>query len=393
MLNHLLRGLFLCLLLTGASAQAAARPLAVVPIQIEQGLVLAEVRIGTSPPMTFIVDTGAAATVLAADRLAATGLQARAGGNATVQGGEIEAESVADVSLRLGERVIAIDELAVIDLRGLAASIGRRIDGVLGYQLFAAYIVELDYRAGRMMLHAPGSYRPAGTPVPVEIRGNTPYITATLGQNGLHVPARLLVDTGGTSPLTLYSQFVSRHPRLIPAGARTITAGAILPGQFRARLGRIGTIGIGPFTLAGPVANFSNSQGAEDAAEGDAGQIGGNLLSRFRVTIDYARRLLYLRPLPGWKRPFEFDSSGVSFVADVEHPAVKRVRQVLPSTPGAEAGLQPGDIVRRLGSRDAGAMTLGELRAVLRRPGRTVTLQVERDGHAVRIRLVTRPIV
>ncbi|MEA3013510.1 MAG: hypothetical protein QOD42_2055 [Sphingomonadales bacterium] len=386
--------LLLCLLLSGLGA-AEARAAVSVPIEIEQNLVIVRVRIGASPPLAFLVDTGASASVIAADRLAEAGLAAGAGVAATGQGGELDTAAVRGAVLRLGPVRLAPDSIAAVDLAGLSAGLGRRIDGILGHELFARYVVRIDYDRRRLTLFEPGEAGRGddGTAIAIEIRDGTPFVAASLSQSGESVPARLLVDIGASSALTLYADFVAAHPDLIPMRTLALTGGAILPGQFRARTGRLGALALGPLRFARPVANFSSNSGGDDAAPGDAGQIGGELLSRFIATYDYRRGLMRLRPGRRYRDPLRFDASGLSLVAAAPDFAVKRVRLVLPDTPAAEAGLRPGDRLLHFDGTPAGRLTLGRIRVALRQPGRAHRLDVLRDRRRRSIRLVTRTLI
>jgi predicted aspartyl protease len=384
--------LLLCLLLSGIGAAEAGAAVS-VPIEIEQNLVIVRVRIGGSPPLAFLVDTGASASVIASDRLADAGLAAGASVAATGQGGTLDASAVRGAVLRIGPVRLAPDSIAAVDLAGLSAGLGRRIDGILGHELFERYVVRIDYDRRRLTLFEPGEAGGGGTAIPIEIRDGTPFVAATLSQSGESVPARLLVDIGASSALTLYADFVAAHPGLIPMRTLVLTGGAILPGRFRAQTGRLGALMLGPLRFVGPIANFSSNAGGDDAAPGDAGQIGGELLSRFTATYDYRQGWMRLRPGRRYRAPLRFDASGLSLTSAAPDFAVKRVRLVLPDTPAAEAGLLPGDRLLRFDGTPAGRLTLGRIRAALRQPGRAHRLEILRDGRRLPIRLVTRTLI
>jgi predicted aspartyl protease len=374
-------------------ASAVAAGATAIPIEVDQGLVVATVTIGSSRPLSFLVDTGAETTVVAAESLEAMGLAKGRRSAASVQGGEIEANTIEGARIALGPVTLTPKTVAAVPLAGLAASIGRRIDGILGYDLFERYIVRLDYDRRRMVLLSPRSPSGRGTAVPIEIRGRTPFVSGTLVQAGRSVPARLLVDTGGTAALTLYQPYVAAHPWLVPDDAIAITGGAILPGQFRARVGRLEQLRVGPFRLDDPVVNYSSNANADDAMAGDAGQIGADVLKRFLVTIDYPHRRILLSPGPEAKAAFVFDASGASIAALPADVAVKRVRQVLPNSPAETAGLKAGDVLAEIDGTPVRTLPLGRIRVMLRLPGRTYRLTVLREGKSLSLQLTTRRLI
>jgi predicted metalloprotease with PDZ domain len=110
-----------------------------------------------------------------------------------------------------------------------------------------------------------------------------------------------------------------------------------------------------------------------------AGNVGGAVLRRFRVTFDYAHERVYFAP-GGDAGPDSFDRAGLWLV-----PAGKEllVEDVIPGGPAAAAGVIPGD---RIEAVDGVALTRPDLDAARERlhagaPGTTVRLRVRgREG-------------
>src|SRR6185369_8138618 len=71
----------------------------------------------------------------------------------------------------------------VVPLDVPSSSIGRRYDGVLGYDFLSAFVVEVDYQAGRMSLYDPEPYQYAGKGhvLPIRLDQNAPYARMKIG--------------------------------------------------------------------------------------------------------------------------------------------------------------------------------------------------------------------
>src|SRR4029078_10342244 len=77
---------------------------------------------------------------------------------------------------------------------------------------------------------------------------------------------------------------------------RTVTAGYGAGGPSRVLLARAAKLTLGSVEVHAPVAAFvTDAKGAAQAAR-TAGNIGGDLLKRFTVTLDYAQQTLWLQP-------------------------------------------------------------------------------------------------
>jgi predicted aspartyl protease len=342
------------------------------------------------------VDTGASGTVIARQRVAETGLTGGTRLGVSTAGGEIEGQVIKGATIRIGSASLARADIAAINLDGLSAGVGRRIDGILGYELFARYVVQIDYDGRRMLLLEPGqATSPAkpGTVIPFEIREKLPFFRTNVRLAERQIPVSLLIDTGATGALTLYAHFLAQQPGLVPAGAVALSTGALLPGQVHARLGRAQRVDVGRFRFSDVVTTFSSSLGSDDAADTDAGQIGGELLGRFLVTFDYGRGRMTLSPSKRYREPFLFDASGLSLAASGDTLEVKQVRTVIPGTPAAGSGLLPGDIVTHINRRPAADIPLRSIRQMLRRPNRTILLDTIRHGRRHRAAFRTRTLV
>ncbi len=201
-------------------------------------------------------------------------------------------------------------------------------------------------------------------------------------------------DTGQVGSLTLVKAFVdARHFITASRPALPITAGGIQTGKVSAFVSRIERVSVGLNNFHNVVANVTPT--SEDAGIGGktVGLVGGEVLRRFKVTVDYASSQVTLEPNQSFGEPFEFDMSGMSLAAQGDDLREYRVRSVIRGTPAALAGIAPGDIVLAIDDRPARDMTLTEVRRLFKQPDRDVVLDLKRLGRSVRARLQTRRLV
>ena len=118
-----------------------------LPVQLVNNLLFVSVRVGSSDALSFILDTGASATVLnrpVAERL---GLDLHASEDARTGGGSVQTASATGITLLVGDMSLPDVTIVAIDLSGLQAGLGRPVDGILGYDVFRRYVVGIDYAA------------------------------------------------------------------------------------------------------------------------------------------------------------------------------------------------------------------------------------------------------
>jgi hypothetical protein len=143
---------------------------------------------------------------------------------------------------------------------------------------------------------------------------------------------------------------------------------------------RINGLKLGRFTLGHIVTTVAAGTEAAGLDDDATGILGGALLKRFIVTIDYSRNqvILQSRSDEGLAEPTEFDMSGLSLAAQGDGYREYRVRSVIPASPGAEAGVMPGDVIATINGRPAEELALNDVRDLFRRDGQEYALELRR---------------
>jgi predicted aspartyl protease len=360
-------------------------------------LVVLPVRINDSPPLPFILDTGASTNVVDRRQAGSLGLAVAGGVDVTTGGGIIDASEIDGVTLRIGDATLRDVNAVAIDLSGLAAGLGEPVAGILGYDIFERYVVAIDYAGGIVTLHEPARYAPTGRgeTVPIDVEEQVPFVRAQVpGINGPS-EAKLELDTGKTGALTLLRGYVDANMLLQPGQPEVaITAGALLPGQVPATVTRIPALQIGRFSVRGVVTTVVPTGAAAGVGGDTVGILGAELLERFTVVIDYSRRQLTLIPRrEADLAPLEFDMSGISLAAQGPEYRDHVVRMVIPGSPGAEAGVEIGDRLVAIDGRPSRELTLGEIRELLRKDGAHYALELQRGQAVVGADLRTRRLL
>jgi hypothetical protein len=254
-------------------------------------------------PFWFTVDTGATLTAIDPGAAKLAGLVVRDAGRRTNVGVSADDASVSTTSgARIevgGAPVFAPPQLFVIAVRANAGYLGHTVDGVLGTDFLSRHIVEFNYAESRVMLQpssAPLKETAASVPFTTDYNRLIAAATLTL-PDGDRLASRLLIDTGSNGALTLTSPFVRRH-RLttrFPSRQRSATVG--INGIDFSPVVKLTSVAFGSTVLGAPNAALSQAAAGLHASEDFDGIIGGELLRRFTVTVDYpGRRLIFADP-------------------------------------------------------------------------------------------------
>ncbi len=363
-----------------------------IPFELRDNFICLEVRVNHSRPLRFILDTGWGQYVsaLSQESARALGLQQKG----SFLGDAVEG-SVHSVTFDLPGVTLQNQPVAVASLN-FDPYLGFRADGILGYDFISTFVVEISYTDKLINLYDPAAYIPktSAKSIPITLlEGTLPAIHARITQaDGTAVEGQFTVDTAAGGGIIFSAPFVRAH-RLLAANPKTIEALSVGPeGKSRERIGRVRSLQIGEFQISNPVAGFSQATKGPMAGDGvGAGLIGGEVLRRFNLTLDYAHKQLLLEPNDNFADASEINMSGLVLVpVGVDH---KTFKVVFADSPAVAAGIRRGDILEAIDGKPAKDFTLSQLHQMLKQDGRTFLLSVRRGQKLLQIKITTKRVI
>ncbi|HEY7855430.1 MAG TPA: retropepsin-like aspartic protease [Terriglobales bacterium] len=279
-------------------AVAAQAPVAVVPFELFHNRVYLPVRVNGQSPIAMVLDTGAADFGLDTKVAPALGVVATSTAD-LVGNGEVNQKIglARDVRFELGSAAIVEKMVALVPFAQLEAREGHAVPGVVGVDIFRRFVVEIDYLAKTVSLFAPGAFSYAGPGVVVPLRiSSSAIFNATVACQG-HPPlaTRLAIDTGTYSGLLLHRPFAQDHALLHDAALQPRPdTGFGVGGDFPVERTERCELQIASLHIADPGAMLSEAATGASANNRVDGTIGGAILCRYRVTIDYPHSRMIL---------------------------------------------------------------------------------------------------
>jgi hypothetical protein len=213
--------------------------------------------------------------------------------------GRIPIEFVHDVNIALPGLESKGYELSTADLQRLEASLGVKVDGILGYELFSRFVVTVDYEAKSLTFTAPTGFRPSNTAVvlPIELRDKWPFVKAELVLPGpVTVQDAFLIDSGSSDAVD--------HPIVMNLQSRVSGEGGVGLGvPVQGATVRATSFRLGRYTLAAPIVSCCG------ASEATSRLIGSEVLRRFTITFDYPSSRIFITPNAYFGKPFSVDGN------------------------------------------------------------------------------------
>ena len=368
---------------------------ATIPFEIYNNLIVIDVLLNRSLPLKFILDTGVRTTVLTEKTLSDL-LNLEYSRKITIPGvgGEklVDAFVVNDVSLNIGEIQGDGHALLVLetDLLQLKNFLGVNVHGILGYELFSRFIVDINYERKIINFYRPGDFKEKKkfTALDITVEDTKPYLMANFAirdEEGVK-KGKFMIDTGASHTVLLDTR--SEEFIECPDPNLKTTLGRGLGGTIHGHIARIDELYFDKFEFDGVITTFPDKDSYEVDFEASQrnGTFGGGMMSRFHTIYNYADGKIYIKKNSQYKKPFEFNLSGVIVKATGVYLREYEIDNIRENSSADEAGLKVGDEIIYINGIDTERLTLDELIGKLNdRENKRIRLVVMRDGKAVHI--------
>lgn len=363
----------------------------IVPFTMESNHLVADVTL-EGKPARAIFDTGGR-NVITPELAKALGLT-ESGSLLGAGAGEgtVKISLTRARSLGFGAIAMRDQNFSVISLPNAITHGGDRpVEMIVGFEILKRFVTRIDYVARTLTFTPAGAftYRGSGVAVPLLFDDTTPRVRGSL--DGL--PGLFQIDTGSAGSLTLTSPFIAandlRHKYKVVGN---VVTGRGVGGYSRSDLARGGTLMLGTVAVSNPVLELSTDARGAFASREYAANVGNDVLRRFIITFDYARRVMYMERTPGGAVPPPPNRSGM--YAQNDDRRYFEIVDVLPNGPAASAGLRAGDHITVVDGKPADSLTADQFWMLQRGPaGSTHTFIVDRGGAAITLTLTLRDVV
>lgn len=323
--------------------------------------------------------------------------------------------------LKIGKAQKKEQDLYVInDLNiDFAAKLGTDIHGIIGYDVFKDFVVEINYVSKYIKLINPEKYKDKKTRnteiLDLQFHNKKPYFDAEITANNKKIPVKLLIDTGASDALWI---FENEDKNLVSSSNHFQDfLGYGLTGELHGKRSKIESFNIKSFALDYALVAYPDSTSVFHAKRivDRNGSVGGEILKRFHVTFNYPENRVKLKKNSNFKNRFSYNKSGIT----LEHLGYRYVREkqyelqygrivtekqgfstnisnnegelvlkqafvitnLRANSPAKRTGLLIGDVVVKINNKETHKLSLQEtMQMFYGKEGKTLNLLVERKG-------------
>ncbi|MBT8393762.1 MAG: PDZ domain-containing protein [Bacteroidia bacterium] len=208
-----------------------------------------------------------------------------------------------------------------------APRLGIPIHGIIGYDLFKDFIVEINYSSKYIRLNNPETYEykecKKCETLGLEFYHSKPYINVDIRIDKKRVSVKLLVDSGGSDALWLFESL--EDGIVLDKKHFDDFLGHGLSGSVYGKRSKVDEVYINNFVLKNVNVAFPDSTSIAYAKKFEErnGSFSAALLKRFNMIVDYTNAKITLKKNRYFSDPFSYNKSGI----ELEQSGIRVIKE------------------------------------------------------------------
>lgn len=373
----------------------AQSPVATSPFEQFGDHIFIKLSVDGSEPLDFIFDTGDGLTVIDLDVAKKLNLPLDHKLTATSAQGSITGAYIKHNKIELGGMLLESNiKVYATSLKHLEISIGRNIDGIIGYDMLVHHVTRLNYDEMKVEMYDSGSYPKSGEKIPFKLYNAIPTITAFVTlNNDEELSGTFFLNTGAGTSVDFNSPYAKTNDIISKTGEHySYLVKGLEETETRHYEGRVKSFRFGTSTYQNLPIGISEVASGIQGDKKAAGIIGNRILSKYNILFDYKSGFMYLAENSRMSLPVAVNCSGLDLQMNEDLTKVL-VHKVFEGSAAEAAGIRLNDEVISLDGKPVSSMSLVALEEALKKEGATVSLEISSAGETRKVSLTLKPLL
>lgn len=370
----------------------AQSPITSIPFELFGDHILIQVSIDGSDNLDFIFDTGSGYTVLDEDIASELGLA----------GKKIEMnEAFYDWQL-IKHNSIAINDFPMeknikvysTDFDHLEISLGKDIDGIVGYDLLRHHSIYVNFDSKLMEIYDLGKGPKKGDAIPFRLDTSIPVIdgSVVLNNEEPHDGSFYFITGAGTT-LDFNAPYANEFDVINKTGKHySYLVKGLSKNETPHYEGHVLSFSFGNQKIEDLPIGISTSGEGIQGSKSVSGIIGSQIIRMYNFTIDYGVKMIYLEKDETYAPVFNVNCSGFDIqLADDKKTVL--IHEIFEESPASEAGIKINDELIRINGMGMNEIDMPNVKKLLKMEGETVKVVVKQDGVEKEFSLQLRSLI
>lgn len=347
----------------------------------------------------------------------------------------IDAIISTDNNLKINEFEINNFKILILNENNIdfISKLGKEVNGIIGYTFFKDRLIEINYVKKRIVIHKnricleKRKIRKKFKKKKIELIDNKPYIKINSVLNENKNSLKLLLDTGLSDGLWLFKDDSIKIPEIVLEDY----LGYGLAGEIHGKRARIDRLLLSDFEFKDVLVAYPDSISFKNISfiDNRNGSIGGEIIKRFHVYIDYKEENIYLRKNSSFDNHFNYNMSGI----EVQHSGLEPIKEIIrlnsssseisvtdivkdnselryrykfilkptykitnirKNSPAFNVGLMPNDKIISINKKKAHEFTIQKITDLFQsEDGKKIKMEVEREGKIIEVLFYLKKII
>lgn len=316
-----------------------------------------------------------------------------------------------------------------------SSSVGIPVNGIIGYQFFKNFKVEINYLKQRIYIHNPSKEKvrrkmSKHEEYTISFHNNKPYLTSLFEFDSQKINGKLLLDLGNSDAFWFFTSRIKGYN--FDNKSFDDFLGRGFNGDIFGKRTKLDSFKFDSFGFKSPYVALPDSTSLQNIrwAENRIGSIGGEVFKRFNLLFDYQNSKLYLRKNKNFNQPFEYNISGIEInhaglqwiqeevslntiestktTTSYESPTesfekfkykfvlkpVYVIAHIRKDSPADLCGLKKGDIIISINGNGVGKYSLQEVNSLLKsEKGKKINLEIDRGNRRMKFTFYLKSII
>jgi len=385
--------------------------LIIIPVEINNTKLNMLLDSGSEPSLIFSFPENDTIQLYNTKKIKISGM-----GNEEMAEGIFSDKNTANVSGYVNK---GFDLLVILDESlNFSSRIGIPVNGILGYSFFKNNIIEIDYQKKKVTIYKDRkildkSRIKSFTPLPISVVNDRAYLNVRAKLDEKELDLKLLVDTGLGDGLWLFENDEIKSN----SNYFEDVLGEGIGGTVFGKKSRLDEIEFSKFRFKSPLVSYPDTASYKQLRliKNRNGSLGGAMLKRFSMIMDYKGEQLFLKKSIFYDDPFNYNMSGI----EVQHGGIEWVKEELirdskpgnvlnvndlifdnsnlkykftlkpvyviasvrKNSPAEMAGLLIGDKLLRIDRKNVSNLNKQKIDAMLQaEDGKTIEIEIDRKG-------------